>query len=194
MAANYPSSLAFQCFVGLLLLILRSGHHASEILECRSSPRKSRCGTRHPSLCSRDFPGVLIQSRHNPPNHVNAKSLIRATLADISSRQRAHFSFLVIWFSSQKTHASSFSHSIEMVRRWTADVRGQRPFLESPMMKELMERQSQWERRASSACMKSPLRRFEAMGLMICSSWIWMSLLRARSARKMVSLQTFSCT
>ena len=55
-------------------------------------------------------------------------------------------------------------------------------------MKELMGRQSQWERRASAAAgMKSPVGRFEAMGLMICSSCIWTSILMVRSARMMVS-------
>ena len=55
-------------------------------------------------------------------------------------------------------------------------------------MKELMERQSQWERRASAAAgMKSPVGRFETMGLMICSSCIWTSVLMFGPARKMVS-------
>ena len=55
-------------------------------------------------------------------------------------------------------------------------------------MSELMERQSQWERRASSAAgMKSIVVLFAAMGLMICSSAIWTSVLMLRSAREMVS-------
>lgn len=111
-----------------------------------------------------------MQSRHKPSNFVKATSLILATLAATFSGQREHFLSLVIRLANPKSHASSFLHNIEMLRRWTADVKGHRPCLESPLISELIEMQSQWEKRVSSEPrMKSPVVRFSAMGLMICS-------------------------
>ncbi len=111
-----------------------------------------------------------MQSRHRPSNLVEATSLILATLADTFSGQREHFLSLVIRLAKPKSHASSFLHNMEMLKRWTADVKGHRPCLERPFISELMEMQSQWEKRTSSdPRMKSPVVRFSATGLMICS-------------------------
>ena len=130
-----------------------------------------------------------MQSRHRPSNVVEAASPILATLAATFSGQRAHFLGLVMRLAKPKSHASSFLHNIEMLKRWTAIVKGHRPCLARPLISELIEMQSQWEKRTSSEPrMKSPVVRFSAMGLMICSIWICISLLISRSALKMVSL------
>lgn len=111
-----------------------------------------------------------MQSRHRPSNFFKADSLILATLAATFSGHREHFLSLVIRLANPKSHASSFLHNIERLKRWTADVKGQRPCLERPLISELIEMQSQWEKRTSSeAGMKSPVVRFSATGLMICS-------------------------
>lgn len=111
-----------------------------------------------------------MQSRHRPSNVVEATSLILETLAATFSGQREHFLGLVMRSAKPKSHASSFLHKVEMLKRWTADVKGHSPCLERPLMSELMEMQSQWEKRTSSEPrMKSPAVRFSAMGVMICS-------------------------
>ena len=84
-----------------------------------------------------------MQSRHKPSNLVKASSLILATVAATLSGQRTHFLGLVTRLAKPKSHASSFLHNIERLKRWTAEVRGQRPCLERPWMSELMEMQSQ---------------------------------------------------
>lgn len=130
-----------------------------------------------------------MQSRHIPSKLVKATSRILATLAATFSGQRGHFLSLVMRLANPKSHASSFLHNMETLKRWTADVKGHRPCLERPLISELMEMQSQCEKRTSSEPrIKSPVVRFSAMGLMICSIWICSSLLTSRSARNIVSL------
>ena len=130
-----------------------------------------------------------MQSRHSPSNFVEATSLSLATLAATFSGQSEHFLGLVIRLANPKSQISSFLHSIEMLMRSTADVKGHKPCLERPVISELMEMQSQWEKMMSSEPRrKSPAVRFPAQGLMICSIAICNSLLISRSARNMVSL------
>lgn len=134
-----------------------------------------------------------MQSRHRPSNLVKAASLILATLAATFSGQREHFLSLVIRLANPTSHASSFLHNIEMLRRWTAEVKGHKPCLERPLISELMEMQSQWEKMMSSEPrMRSPAVDFSAMGLMSCSIWICISLLTSCSARNMASLTTLT--
>ena len=60
-------------------------------------------------------------------------------------------------------------------------------------MRELIERQSHWEKKTSpEPRMKSPVVRFSAMGLMICSVWICFSLSTSRSVRNVASLSTLT--
>ena len=134
-----------------------------------------------------------MQSRHRPSNFVEADSVILATLAATFSGQRGHFLSLVMRLANPKSHAPSFLHNIVTLKRWTADVKGHRPCLERPLISELMEMQSQCEKRTSSEPrIKSPVVRFSAMGLMICSTRICISLLTSCSARNMVSLIVLS--
>ena len=106
-----------------------------------------------------------MQSTHRPSNLVEATFLILATVAATFSGQREHFLGLVTRLAKPKSHASSFLHSIERLNRWTADVKGQSPCLERPLISELMEMQSQCEKSTSSdPRMKSPAVCFSAMG------------------------------
>lgn len=91
-----------------------------------------------------------MQSRHRPSNFVKATPVILETLAATCSGQREHFLSLVIRLASPKSHAASFLHNIVTLRRWTADVKGHRPCPARPLISELMEMQSQWEKRTSS--------------------------------------------